>query len=71
MTIVFFSRTSRARFGKKESNAPVKELGYRKDSNAAAHSVDGLVWVCFHMYKIYIICILKEITHERETILTR
>ena len=38
---------------------------------SAAHSVNALVWVCFHVYRIYIICIIKEMTHERETILTR
>ena len=42
-----------------------------KDSNASAHSVDALVWVCFRVYRKYIICILKEMTHEREIILTR
>ena len=41
------------------------------NNNAAAHSVDALVWVFFHEYRIYIICILKEMTRERETILTR
>ena len=46
-------------------------LEYLKDSTAAAHSVDAVVWVCFHVYRIYIIRIIKEMTHERGTILTR